>query len=70
MRQMVQNGETDCSTLLNEARTRLNVDRIDYLEIRDGRDLAPVDTVIPGARAFAAAWVGTPRLIDNLELLA
>ena len=70
MRQMVNSGQTDCATLLKAARVKLNVDRIDYLEIRDGRDLSSVDTVTPGTRAFAAAWVGTPRLIDNLELMA
>lgn len=70
MQDMVQSGETHCATLLKAAEATLNVDRLDYLEIRDGRDLSPVDTVHPGTRAFAAAWVGKPRLIDNLELMA
>jgi pantoate--beta-alanine ligase len=40
--------------------------RVDYLECRDGVTLAPSDG--PGARVFAAARLGTTRLIDNIPL--
>jgi pantoate--beta-alanine ligase len=69
MGEQTRNGERDCSVLLENASKELDVDRLDYLEIRDGLSLEPLRSIQPGARAFAAAWVGHPRLIDNLELL-
>jgi pantoate--beta-alanine ligase len=69
MRERARNGERDCSVLLDAALKELDVDRLDYLEIRDGLSLEPLQAIQSGARAFAAAWVGSPRLIDNLELL-
>jgi len=43
-------------------------DRVDYLEVRAGAGLAPLEAVKPGARIFAAAWLGDVRLIDNIAL--
>lgn len=43
-------------------------DRVDYLEFRAGADLAPLERWAPGARVFAAAWLGAVRLIDNAEV--
>lgn len=43
-------------------------DRIDYVELRAGRGLASLDRFEPGARLFAAAWLGDVRLIDNIEV--
>jgi pantoate--beta-alanine ligase len=43
-------------------------DRVDYLEIRDAKTLAPMDEAGPPARLFAAAWLGDVRLIDNISV--
>lgn len=46
-------------------------DPVDYLEVRDGETLAPItDTLAAGrpARVFAAAYLGTTRLIDNIPV--
>lgn len=44
--------------------------RLDYFDVRAGRNLAPLETLEPAdaPRAFVAAFVGTTRLIDNLEM--
>lgn len=44
-------------------------DRVDYLEMRDGTDLAALQRAAPGARLFAAAWLGDTRLIDNVPVI-
>ena len=41
---------------------------IDYVELREGASLRPLDGAAPGARLFAAAWLGPVRLIDNMAL--
>lgn len=41
---------------------------IDYLELRDGTDLALLDHAKPDARLFAAAWLAGVRLIDNIAV--
>lgn len=41
---------------------------VDYLELRDGRDLSLLDHTVPGARLFAAAWLAGVRLIDNIAV--
>ncbi len=41
---------------------------IDYLDLRDGLTLAPLTGPAPGARLFAAAWLGGVRLIDNIAV--
>lgn len=40
-------------------------DSIDYLDLRDGDLLQPLDRAVPGARLFVAAKIGKTRLIDN-----
>ena len=40
-------------------------DRVDYFEIRDSETLAPAARWRRGLRVFAAAWLGSTRLIDN-----
>ena len=49
--------------------------RLDYAEVADGATLEPLDEVraeVPagshGARLLIAAWVGSTRLIDNMEV--
>jgi len=43
-------------------------DTIDYLDLRDGATLEALPATRPGARLFAAAWLGSVRLIDNLAV--
>lgn len=41
---------------------------VDYVELRDGETLRSLVAAQPGARLFAAAWIGPVRLIDNISL--
>lgn len=43
-------------------------ERVDYVELRDGETLASLARAAPGARLFAAAWLGSIRLIDNVPV--
>ncbi|HSW60082.1 MAG TPA: pantoate--beta-alanine ligase, partial [bacterium] len=40
--------------------------KIDYLEIRNSKDLAKSRFLGKDSRVFVAAYIGTTRLIDNL----
>ncbi|WP_199553470.1 pantoate--beta-alanine ligase [Sandaracinobacteroides hominis] len=44
--------------------------KVDYLILADGATLQPLEALSPGARLFAAAKLGTTRLIDNMEVQA
>ena len=44
--------------------------KVDYVEVRDARTLEPVERPRAPARAFAAAWIGRTRLIDNMPVNA
>lgn len=62
-------GETRVSALLEAGHAELDVDELDYLEIRDEVDLEPMQSLDGRpARAFVAAKLGIPRLIDNMAL--
>jgi pantoate--beta-alanine ligase len=67
----VQAGERSAAGLVAAARAVMepDVDRIDYLELRDAETLAPLATLDrrPGV-LLVAAFVGATRLIDNLLL--
>ena len=41
-------------------------DRVDYFEIRDSETLVPAARWRRGLRVFAAAWLGSTRLMDNV----
>ena len=51
-----------------EALGRAGFDRIDYLDLRHQETLASLGRAGPGARLFAAVWLGSIRLIDNLAV--
>lgn len=42
--------------------------RVEYLELRHSETLEELASFAPPCRLFAAAWLGTTRLIDNIEL--
>ncbi len=42
---------------------------VDYLELRDAADLAPVDRLAASSRLLAAARLGRTRLIDNIPVM-
>ncbi len=68
MREAAEAGEREAAALVAAGRARLDVDRLDYLEVRDARDLRPVEVIEAPARALVAAWIGRTRLIDNMPL--
>ena len=43
-------------------------DRIEYLDVRDAKTLAPIDGTARNARVFIAAHMGEIRLIDNVAV--
>lgn len=43
---------------------------VEYLELRASADLAPLDRLHRPARLLVGAWLGTTRLIDNVEVAA
>jgi pantoate--beta-alanine ligase len=68
VRSKVQSGVKDVKTLLNIAHSLIDVDEIDYLEIRDPDTLEPLNEITSSARAFVAAKLGNTRLIDNMDV--
>jgi len=69
-RKLFEGGEREAAALVEAARAVIEpeVDRIDYLEVVDARSLAPVERIEAPACILVAAFVGTTRLIDNVEL--
>ncbi|GAB5487630.1 MAG: pantoate--beta-alanine ligase [Parasphingorhabdus sp.] len=63
-------GEDVVSTL-DEAKAdlrRSGFHTIDYLEVREASTLDPVEKIVRPSRLFAAAHIGTTRLIDNIAI--
>ncbi|MEL0168683.1 MAG: pantoate--beta-alanine ligase [Pseudomonadaceae bacterium] len=65
----VQGGRNDYMQIINEASQRLSDAgmRPDYLDLRNAENLAQVDDQTRELVVLAAAYLGTTRLIDNLE---
>jgi pantoate--beta-alanine ligase len=63
-------GERDGGALVGLARGALEgqVDRVDYVELRDADTLAPLPRLDRPGVLLVAAFVGTTRLIDNQRL--
>ena len=59
-------GERDAAALVHLARTRLDVDRTDYVELVDAESLAPMKVLDRPSVLAVAAFVGKTRLIDNV----
>ena len=71
VRELFGNGETSVDRLLGEARmiiTAVPKAVIDYLELRDGVTLQPVDKAADGVLLAMALRIGNTRLIDNTVL--
>lgn len=67
----LEGGEVPAQAVLGEGRSELaaaGFEPIDYLELRSGDSLRPLERAEPSARLFAAASLGPVRLIDNLEI--
>lgn len=61
-------GEGDAGTLVQAARTALDVDRLDYLELCDAATLTPVARLDRPCVLAVAGFIGRTRLIDNVQL--
>lgn len=63
-------GERDAAALVAIARAALEgqVDRVDYVELRDAATLEPVTRLEREGILLVAAFVGKTRLIDNLRI--
>ena len=64
-------GERDAATLVAAARAPIEAEplaRIDYVELRDAEDLAPVSRCERPVVLAMATFIGTTRLIDNRVL--
>jgi pantoate--beta-alanine ligase len=63
-------GERSVENLVHTAMEHLKcqVDRVDYLEIRDAHHLQVINSLEKPAVMLVAAYVGKTRLIDNLRL--
>jgi pantoate--beta-alanine ligase len=61
-------GERDAGALVEGARSALDVDRIDYLELCDATTLSPLVQIDRPAVLLVAAFVGRTRLIDNIQI--
>lgn len=68
-------GGTPVADALSAARAAIlkaGFSEVEYLDLRDGASLtplsAPLSAPAPGARLFAAAWLGGVRLIDNIAV--
>jgi len=62
-------GGAAMSQIAEDAKARIltaGFNEVEYLELRDGTDLALLDRPVAGARLFAAAWLAGVRLIDNI----
>ena len=66
----ISNGK-EVNLALDAAKTAIlqaGFSSIDYLELRDGENLAPLSTWRRHARLFVAARIESTRLIDNIEV--
>jgi pantoate--beta-alanine ligase len=61
-------GEQDPGALIEAARSRLDVDKLDYLELVDARSLEPLSAMDRVGILAVAAFVGKTRLIDNVSI--
>lgn len=65
-------GERDLAALEKAAADDLRANgwKVDYVSLRNAETLAPAQAADARLVVVGAAWLGTTRLIDNLELVA
>jgi pantoate--beta-alanine ligase len=70
MQQSIVSGNNDFAALEQAARADLEVHgwRVDYISVRNATTLAPAVAEDADLVALAAAWLGSTRLIDNVEI--
>jgi pantoate--beta-alanine ligase len=61
-------GERDARVLVEGARSSLDVDRLDYLELCDAATLTALVQIDRPAVLLVAAFIGRTRLIDNVQI--
>lgn len=70
IKDFIENSQSPVKTneLRRIARDVLKTDELDYLEFVDPTSLQPLKIIDQPVRAMIAAWVGTTRLIDNIQI--
>lgn len=69
-RDLIERGERNAAEVKRfalEVITAIPQFRVEYLEVVDPGRIQPLDRIEGRARVAAAAWLGSTRLIDNLE---
>ena len=67
----MKSGARDCAALEENARRELESNgwRVDYVSVRDANTLmSPATHAVNPLVVFGAAYLGTTRLIDNIEI--
>jgi pantoate--beta-alanine ligase len=67
----IRRGCTEVEQVRTEALARLQEDahfRVEYLEVVDAASMIPVEAIRGPVRIATAAWLGSTRLIDNIEV--
>ena len=70
-RALIKSGERRAEPILRRIRARIAEEplaRLDYAAVVDARNLNPLERLEGRVLIPIAAWLGTTRLIDNLEL--
>ncbi len=71
-RDLIEGGERDASEVKRRAIAVIAGTpqfRVEYLEVVDPDRIQPVDRIESRVRVAAAAWLGSTRLIDNVEAM-
>ncbi len=71
VRKLWEGGEANAAKLMAAGSEEFAIEksvRVDYFEIVDADSLDPIEVVRQGALVAVAAFVGTTRLIDNIQL--
>lgn len=71
-KEMIAAGETDAVKVQNAIVKNLETEplaKVDYVEIVDGENMEPVETIGAGTLIAMAVYVGKTRLIDNVVII-